>query len=168
MGIDQYLFTAVNSLAGSQYIDHIFVLITHAGVPVLLLMLLLNQRKALGKGIIAFIAAILVYIIINFFSYRERPFANGTVNLLVNQQPDSSFPSRHTITAFAVAQSIYLANRKTGIIAYAIALLVGVSRIYVGVHYPSDILGGIILGVLAAQGVEVGERLMRGKFWRRF
>lgn len=63
---------------------------------------------------------------------------------------DYSFPSNHVTLAFAAAVALLLAARRTGLIALGLALLVACSRIYLGAHYPHDVLAGAILGTLVA------------------
>lgn len=67
--------------------------------------------------------------------------------LLVNPLKDFSFPSGHTLVCFEGATAIFLHNKKWGIPAFVIAALVAFSRLYLFVHYPTDVLGGIILGI---------------------
>ena len=64
---------------------------------------------------------------------------------------DSSFPSGHTSSAFAAAVSIFLTNKKAGIMALILAVLIAFSRMYFFVHFPTDILGGILTGVICAK-----------------
>jgi len=68
--------------------------------------------------------------------------------LLIPHPSGYSFPSGHTLTAFCSAVVLYAANRKIGGIAFLLAALIGFSRIYLYVHYPSDVLGGIMIGSL--------------------
>jgi len=88
---------------------------------------------------------------------RPRPFISFTnlqplisTPLVENFQ---SFPSGHTIFFFALATVLYCFNKKIGTWALAIAALISIARIYVGVHWPSDILGGVVLGVLTGWAV---------------
>ena len=84
---------------------------------------------------------------------RPRPFEAhpGTAHVLgVSPSPDPSFPSDHATAAYAIAVAILLRHTKAGLLALALATLVGVSRVAVGVHYPSDVAGGAALGTLAA------------------
>lgn len=88
--------------------------------------------------------------ICNLFYFRPRPFTELPTNLLFYQPTDSSFPANSAAVAFAIATAILLADRKAGVILLFLAFLFGFSRIYVGIHYPSDVLGGAAIGALIA------------------
>lgn len=78
---------------------------------------------------------------------RIRPCGNdATVPLLIRRPKDYSFPSGHTMSSFAAAVVIFHASLVMGIAAYLVASLIAFSRLYLYVHYPSDIIVGIILG----------------------
>lgn len=79
---------------------------------------------------------------------RSRPcWIDPTVPLLVASPTDYSFPSGHTLAGFEAAVSIFLFHRKWGIMALGLAALISFSRLYLFVHFPSDVLAGILLGV---------------------
>ena len=85
---------------------------------------------------------------------RERPcWIDNTVNLLIANPKDFSFPSGHTLASFEAAVTIFLFNKKVGIPAIILAALIGFSRLYLFVHFPTDVLGGIILGTVIAVSV---------------
>tara|TARA_B100001971_G_C18123722_1_gene500829 strand:- start:16 stop:540 length:525 start_codon:yes stop_codon:yes gene_type:complete len=89
--------------------------------------------------------------VIGFYFFRERPYISlGFENLLGEVHPDKSFPSDHTSLAWTMALMVFLYNKKYGVFLLAIALLVSISRILAGVHYISDILGGIVVGTIIA------------------
>ena len=87
------------------------------------------------------------------FWQRPQPFiAHATLvpNLYGFNANASSFPSSHTYIAFAIAVSIFLyGHRRLGSILFLLAVLVSIGRIGIGLHYPSDVLGGVILGILS-------------------
>lgn len=81
---------------------------------------------------------------------RVRPYdVMPGIDTLVPRETDFSFPSGHTLASTEGALSIYAYHKKEGIIAICVALIVSFSRIYLYLHYPTDILGGILLGALA-------------------
>ena len=82
---------------------------------------------------------------------RSRPcWLDESVALLIKVPEDYSFPSGHTLASFEAAVSILLYRRKWGILAVALACLIGFSRLYLFVHFPSDVLGGAVLGTAIA------------------
>ena len=112
-----------------------------------------EQKTHLKVTVKTFFAAFLGYflkIAIQFFYVRPRPFVSHEVMQLIDKSADPSFPSGHTVLAFAIAFSIWFYNKKLGSIFLLLALLVGLGRIYVGVHYPLDVLGGVLVGALSA------------------
>ena len=79
---------------------------------------------------------------------RQRPcWINDAVELLIAVPLDYSFPSGHTMASFAAAAILLHANRKFGIAAYILAVLIAFSRLYLYVHFPTDVLGAAVLGV---------------------
>lgn len=91
--------------------------------------------------------------IIRFFYHRSRPFLALQVHKLLSSgwfysDTEWSFPSGHSAFFFAMAAVIYLYNKKWGIWFFMAAILMNISRIVAGVHYPSDIFGGMIVGVI--------------------
>lgn len=82
---------------------------------------------------------------------RPRPFTvDNSVVLLIPEPSEYSFPSGHTANSFAAAVVIYAYFHKTGIAALLVAATIAFSRMYLFVHYPTDILGGMALGILDA------------------
>lgn len=87
---------------------------------------------------------------LNQFLFRPRPFASLNVSLLFYRPTDSSFPANPAALGFAVATGVWLWNPKLGTILLLLAAVYGVSRVYAGVFYPLDILGGTALGIGSA------------------
>jgi undecaprenyl-diphosphatase len=89
--------------------------------------------------------------IIVFFYERPRPYINlPLAHKLIDVNPVEnfqSFPSGHAIFLFALSAVIYGFNKKLGIFFLACSAIIALSRVFVGVHWPSDILGGAILGI---------------------
>lgn len=79
---------------------------------------------------------------------RPRPFlASPDVTLLISPPLHTSFPSGHAATAFAMCAALFFVNRRIGLAALAIAVLIAIGRVAVGVHYPTDVLGGAVVGI---------------------
>lgn len=82
---------------------------------------------------------------------RTRPYdVNTGVQLLVSRLHDYSFPSGHTAAAFASVTALYLAGeKKLWKPVLVLACLIGISRLYLYVHYPTDVLGGVLAGAVS-------------------
>lgn len=124
-------------------------------VPILVCLLLICIPKTRKTGVMAAASLLLEFVILNLtikpLAGRIRPYEVIQGLTCVTAIPhDFSFPSGHTGCCFAVASVIYLRMPKWyGIPAVAIAALVGFSRLYLGVHYPSDVLVGMLIGLAA-------------------
>lgn len=95
--------------------------------------------------------AVLVNMPIRDFVARPRPFADHQgLEVLVSGKTDYSFVSDHATLTMAVAVGLFIANRKFGLIGIGLALLEGFCRVYMGVHYPTDVIGGFALGTAVA------------------
>ena len=165
MGADRDLLLYINGLAG-QIGPLDWVLKTVANdylVPVVLSLFLLwlwfarpgkeGTQLAVLAGVGALGLGNGLIKLVNLIYYRPRPFTELPVRLLLYRPHDSSFPSNGTAVAFILATAIFLGNRKAGVVALAIASLYGFSRVYVGIHYPLDVLGGAAIGILTSYGV---------------
>ena len=81
---------------------------------------------------------------------RTRPYYVLDYTPLIPPVGDPSFPSGHTSASFAAATAIYAINRKWGAAAYVFAAIMGFSRLYLGVHFPTDVAAGALVGWAAA------------------
>ena len=123
----------------------------------------IKKRKKLGWAILA--AEFMSMLVVNFFLKiivgRPRPFyVDNTLfentNKIASMLPThTSFPSGHTSGAFAAAFLIIFYYKKSGIAAIGLASLIAFSRMYFFVHYPTDILGGIVVGFICAKVANV-------------
>ncbi len=103
---------------------------------------------SLGSAIVARLVFVSIF---RYFIYSPRPFlVLEHVNVLMNHEVESSFPSGHASFYFALATGVYLYNKKAGWVYFALAGLLGFARIFVSVHWPLDILAGAVLGVVTA------------------
>jgi undecaprenyl-diphosphatase len=109
-----------------------------------------GRHGVVAAGFAALLALAVAHLIGDLWD-RARPYeAHASAHLLVGGSSDPSFPSDHATAAFAIAVSIALRSRRAGPIALAMAIAVSVARVAVGRHYPSDVLGGALLGTTAA------------------
>ncbi|MBB5117841.1 membrane protein [Streptomyces eurocidicus] len=95
--------------------------------------------------------ALLVNIPIRGFVKRPRPFLDHTgLEVLVKGKTDYSFVSDHATLTMALGVGLFVAHRKYGLIGIGLAFLEGLCRVYMGVHYPTDVIGGLALGTAVA------------------
>ncbi|HER2169539.1 TPA: phosphatase PAP2 family protein, partial [Streptococcus pyogenes] len=88
--------------------------------------------------------------LIKLFYFKPRPFVKRRVGILIPSKMDSSFPSKHTLLVFAISTSIFLYERVLGSIMWVLSVLTGFSRIWVGHHYPSDIIGSAFIATMTS------------------
>ncbi|MBM7699314.1 undecaprenyl-diphosphatase [Kurthia huakuii] len=150
----------INSLAGNGTtpLDQLMIFTTNAALYILAILLLslflfgnaYTKKTAIYAGI-AGVCAILINVCIAQFYYEPRPFITyHDINVLVPHAADASFPSDHTAGAMGITFMLLLRHIKWGWLPVAFGLLTGFSRIYVGNHYPGDVLAGIAIGFIAA------------------
>lgn len=118
-------------------------------------LLLLIRRDTRRFGIICFAALLLNFllgeIILKNLISRPRPFTLlPEITLLIPPPSSFSFPSGHTASSFTAAVAICFYDKRYGVAALILALLIAFSRLYLSVHYPTDIIAGILLGVACA------------------
>ncbi|HLL35954.1 phosphatase PAP2 family protein [Streptomyces sp.] len=95
--------------------------------------------------------AVLVNVPIRGFVERPRPFLEHEgLEVLVKGKTDFSFVSDHATITMAMAVGLFVANRRFGLVGIGLALLEGFCRVYMGVHYPTDVVGGFALGTAVA------------------
>ncbi len=137
-------------------LDFLMPLITKLGdhgiFCIALSLLLICFKKTRKTGITIGVSLAIGFLVGNIFLKnvvgRIRPYdLNPNVDLLVAKLHDFSFPSGHTLACFETAGAIFLNNKKFGVAALILAALVAFSRLYLYVHYPTDVLAGIVLGI---------------------
>lgn len=148
-------------------LDQIMVFLTTLGnggmVWIVLSIVLLAIPKYRIYGLTMLVALLISVIfgnvILKNVVARPRPsWIDPSVKLLIPNPTDYSFPSGHTFTSFAAAGSLFLYNKKFGTAAIVLAILIGFSRMYLYVHYPSDVLAGALFGLAAAVAAFYGVR----------
>ena len=101
---------------------------------------------AIGSAVLARLGV--AQIIKTLYDHPRPYWILENVQLLLAKEIEYSFPSGHTIFVFALAMGVYLYNKKVGRWFFYAAGLVGLARIFVGVHWPYDIIAGAVLGIL--------------------
>ncbi len=143
----------------TRFLDVFFSTITrfadHGIGWIVLSVLLIAFKKTRKMGISMGLALIIGYITGNMFLKnvigRVRPYDfAGNIDLLVDRLSDFSFPSGHTLCSFEGAFAVFIRNKKWGIAAIVFAILIALSRLYLYVHYPSDVLVGALMGIAIA------------------
>lgn len=143
----------------NQALDTIMCAITRLGdagiIWILLCVVLLILPKTRKTGVVLMAALLVDLVVCNGILkplvHRIRPFDVKTgIELLINRPTDYSFPSGHTAASFASVMALYLeGEKKLWIPTLVLAVLIAFSRLYLYVHYPTDVLGGMIIGIAA-------------------
>lgn len=110
-----------------------------------------ENRIMIISSMFAFVVAEVFGAIAGAIHSNNQPFAElSNVNQLIGHAIDNSFPSDHAIEFFSICITFLLFKKNLRYVWLAIAILVSISRVWVGVHYPADILVGAILGIIGA------------------
>src|SRR5258705_498423 len=151
----------INAAAGDNaFLDPIMIAATRLGVPVMVLLVALQwwsrenryhvRHAALSAGL-SFLLGLAINQAILLFVHRIRPYDAGVTHLLIAPSADWSFPSDHATASFAIVAAFALQRLPRRALGFLVlALLVCWSRIYIGTHYLTDVLGGALTGVLGA------------------
>lgn len=155
--IDFLILNFIQENIKNPVLDKVMVFITSLGnmaiIWIVIGVYLLINKKYRKYGVMIFIALILCLLVGNLtlkpLVARIRPFDVMPLldGLLIKKPLDFSFPSGHTMCSFAPAVVLCYMNKKIGVCAIILSILIGFSRLYLYVHYPSDVLTGAIIGI---------------------
>jgi undecaprenyl-diphosphatase len=162
---DVSLLYDINGLAkdAPSWFDRVVGLVGEYGILIALVLVVLRcwwslrRRGSAGDSVTAVSGllwaplaagiALLINIPIRGFVERRRPFLDHKgLDVLVTGKTDYSFVSDHATMAMAIGVGVFIAHRRLGLVAIGLALLEGFCRVYMGVHYPTDVVGGFALG----------------------
>lgn len=107
------------------------------------------KKEILTAAVMAGIIAVILDKICSKIYYDPRPFVSHNLHPLVAHAADNGFPSEHTLFSITLATIVFFYRPKLGVLAFAVALAVGISRVAAHVHSPVDIAGGVLIGVIA-------------------
>ena len=155
-------------------LDKILAFITSLGnagiIWIVLAVVLLILPKTRKTGIIVAAALLMDLVLCNLILKnlvaRVRPYdVNTAIAILIKKPLDFSFPSGHTAASFAAMTALFLAKmKKAWIAALILAVLIAFSRLYFYVHYPTDVLGGAVVGILSGIiGYAVVEKIDKSR-----
>ncbi len=164
----------------NDLLDGFFSFITHFGdkglffIALGLILIIFSKTRKCGLTVAVALAigVIVGNVILKNVVARIRPFdlydvMNGTkdyIDTIVKRPDDWSFPSGHTMAAFATATAVFGYYKKAGLALIIFAVIMGFSRFYLFVHYPTDIICGGILGIISAF---IAIKLVNAFFARR-
>lgn len=156
--MDYYIYSLINGLAGKfGALDKIMVFIAQDfpylfAIALLLLWFkkdttekVMTNRKVAIVAMMTMLIALGINHLIAFVYFRPRPYTLHAAHLLVKRSVDPSFPSDHATFSFALALTILAVNKYFGRVMIVMALLLSFARVFVGVHYPFDVVGGAII-----------------------
>ena len=145
----------------SEFLDTLMPIITMFGdggifwiaCAVILMLIPKTRRIGLGMAFALAMGLVVCNLTLKPLIGRIRPYdlqadLGVTIKLLVDAQHDFSFPSGHTIASFEACTVLLLGSRKLGIPATLLAILIAFSRLYLYVHYPTDVITSVVLGIL--------------------
>ena len=158
MGWEERFLLFLQESIRNPVLDRVMQFVTSLGdagfLAIIVCIVLLCIRKYRRAGAAASLSLILDFIVVNLvlknLVARTRPYDMLEELLLITKRPsDLSFPSGHAGACFAVASVLFLClPRRFGIPAMVVAVLISFSRLYVGAHYPTDVLGGMVIGCI--------------------
>jgi undecaprenyl-diphosphatase len=158
---DQTFTQWINSFATvNRSLDHLMVLFSAYGVPVMVLLVVAswwrrhnrgaNRNACLVAGLSFFLGLALNQLIL-LFVHRIRPYDAGITHLIIAPSADWSFPSDHATAVAAIVASAWLRRLpRLALVLSILGFFICISRVFVGIHYASDVLGGVATGVIAA------------------
>ena len=156
----------------SELFNRIMIFFTNLGdygtVWIAIALILFLNKKYRKTGILAFVSlaicSVIVNIILKPLIQRPRPFTEiADIILLIKTPKDYSFPSGHTAASFVMVYIFFRHIKKYFIPVFITGILIAFSRMYLSVHFPSDIIAGIIIGIFSGY---VGEKLT-DRFYRK-
>jgi len=165
MSLDREIFLMVQELVGNPLLDKIMLMIAKgliAVVPLILAYLFIIGKKGKKDSLYVFAVALIslgLSYLFGLLYFHKPPFE--LYDTLVASEPENAFPSQHTTIIFASVWPLFWRSRKKLGGLALIGILIGFSRIFVGEHFPIDILGGIMVSVIGFCLVYLSHDLLK-------
>lgn len=168
--MDVTVTQAINQLSGKNpFMDSLFIAVSAYGIPVLVAAVALQWwrkderptiRHTLLSAGFSFLLGLGLNQLVLLVAARVRPYDAGVTHLIIAPSADPSFPSDHAMAAMAIAAAFLLSRylRPQGWLLLFAAIIISFSRVFVGIHYVTDVLGGALIGVLAALAVRLAYK----------
>lgn len=172
--LDGNILLWIQEYIRNDFLTPIFKFITHLGdegyvwIAIAVILLFVKKYRKVGIMVGVSLLGSLVFnnMLVKNLVARPRPYRMiETLSILIPEPGEYSFPSGHTSSSFAAGVVLYLMlPKKYGVPAMILAFLIGISRLYVGVHYPTDVLGGMVMGTVLAVATVKITGLIEKKF----
>lgn len=155
---DYSFFQLINHLAVSEkFLDPFMIFLSEKAQYLFFAAILFywfyrrtENRQMVVEACLSACIALAINGLIGMAFYRDRPFVAHHVNWLIPHVKNASFPSDHATAAFVIAMSIWIWRKRDGWLWLILAAGIALSRVWTGVHYPSDVVAGMIIGVCVA------------------
>lgn len=157
-GFDEWIILMIDKINDISFISILMKIISALGNSGLIWILLglyfvfvdkKRRKEGLSLLLSISIGALIGNVILKPTICRIRPYDTLGLDIIIKPLHDYSFPSGHTIAAFAAATGVYGFDKYIGKIMYILAVLMGISRLYLMVHYPTDVIVGCIIGIIS-------------------
>jgi undecaprenyl-diphosphatase len=158
LNMDYHVFQIINHFAISDaFLNPIMDFLSQDGEYLFFLGVIIywflrtkSNRRMVTESLVAACVALGLNGVIGLLFYRDRPFVHHHVIQLIHHVANASFPSDHAAGAFVIATSIWIWRKRDGWIWILLAAGIAFSRVWTGVHYPADVLAGMVIGILIA------------------
>lgn len=161
---DDFFIHLINSKIKNKYLDKIMFRVTDLGGAIFtsifaMGLLIFGSKEIKMIGLEAIFALSFGQVFVQSLKRlmsRERPYKIlEHLHTFGIELRDYSFPSGHTTASFSLATTLAVNLPKVAVVVLVLALIIGMSRIYLGVHYPTDVVAGIILGIFASLTIHI-------------
>ncbi|KKR45012.1 MAG: Bacitracin transport permease protein BCRC [Parcubacteria group bacterium GW2011_GWA2_40_14] len=131
------------------FAEYVYILIAGIAFCFVILSDTPTRKAVLAIGVFSSVIALIADKVLNQIIVSPRPFVVENITPLFPHVASNGFPSEHALFAMVIASTIFLHNKKLGSVLIVLTLGIGVARILANVHYPVDIFGGLVIGLVA-------------------